>query len=126
MLLPGIVFTFVVAFLVTTVALDIGLIGRPFRLRLFLVLSVLRTLIIVRTGFALSGIELHFLQSVVIVVLGRNIPLDLYVSPALVNTFLFYLSFIDTLVDLERNFVYFLEYRRATVAPGDLILNHVL
>jgi hypothetical protein len=61
MLLPGIIFAFVVAFLVITVALDVRLIGCPFCLRLFLVLSVLRTLIIVRTGFALSGIELHFL-----------------------------------------------------------------
>jgi hypothetical protein len=61
MLLLGVAFAFVVAFLVITVALDVGLIGRPFCLRLFLVLSALRTLIIIRTGFALGSIELHLL-----------------------------------------------------------------
>jgi hypothetical protein len=89
-LLPGVIFAFIVAFLVTTVALDIRLISRPFRLRLFLVLSVLRTLIIVGTGFALSGIELHLLQSVVVVLLFRDISLSFPVRSFLsVITFLF-------------------------------------
>jgi hypothetical protein len=66
------------------------------------------------------------LQSVVVVVLGRDVPLDLGVSPALVNTFLFHLSFVDALIDLERHLVHFLECRRAVLAPCDLILNHVL
>jgi hypothetical protein len=111
----------------TTVALDVGLIGRPFSLRLFLALSVLRTLVVVvRTRFTLGSIELHLLQSVIVIVPGRDVLLDLGVSPALVNTFLFYLSFVDAFVNLERNLVYFLECRRATVAPSDFILDHIL
>jgi hypothetical protein len=109
-LLPGVVFAFVVAFLVTTVALDVRLIGRPFRLRLFLVLSVLRTLIVVRTGFALSGIELHLLQSIVIVVPGRDIPLNLSVSLTLeVITLLFHLHLENTGVNLDGEICYTLE-----------------
>jgi hypothetical protein len=61
-LLPGIVFAFVVAFLATAVALDARLVGSPFRLRLrSFVRVVLRTFIIVGTGFALSSIDLHLL-----------------------------------------------------------------
>jgi hypothetical protein len=61
-LLPGITFAFIVAFLAIAVALDAGLVGRPFRLRLrSFVRLVLRTVIIVRTGFALSSIDLHLL-----------------------------------------------------------------
>jgi hypothetical protein len=66
------------------------------------------------------------LQSVVVVVLGRDVPLDLGVSPALVNTFLFHLSFVDALIDLKRHLVHFLECRRAVFASRDLILDHVL
>jgi hypothetical protein len=114
-----------VAFLATAVALDVGLVGSPFRLRLrSFVRVILRTF--VGTWFAFGGVELHLLQSVVVVVPGRDVPLDLGVSPALVNTFLFHLSFVDAFVDLERNLVHFLECRGATVAPGDLILDHIL
>jgi hypothetical protein len=61
-LLPGIVFAFVVAFLATAVALDVGLIGSPFRLRLrSFVRVVLRTFIVVGTWFAFSSIKLHLL-----------------------------------------------------------------
>jgi hypothetical protein len=61
-LLPGIAFAFVVAFLATAVALDAGLVGRPFRLRLrSFVRFLLRTVVVVGTGFALSGIDLHLL-----------------------------------------------------------------
>jgi hypothetical protein len=46
-LLPGIAFALVVAFLATAVALDVGLVGRPFRLRLgSFVLSFPRTFVV--------------------------------------------------------------------------------
>jgi hypothetical protein len=62
MLLPGIVFALIIAFLTIAVALDIGLIGSPFRLRLrSFIRVVLRTLIIVGTRFAFYSIDLHFL-----------------------------------------------------------------
>jgi hypothetical protein len=111
MLLPGVTFAFVVAFLVITVALDVRLISRPFRLRLFLILSFLRTLvIIVRTGFALSSIELHLLQSVVIVILGRDIPLNLSISLTLeVITLLFHLYLENAGVNLDSEICYTLE-----------------
>jgi hypothetical protein len=61
-LLPGVTFALIVAFLTTAVALDAGLVGSPFRLRLrSFIRVVLRTLIVARTGFALSGIDLHLL-----------------------------------------------------------------
>jgi hypothetical protein len=61
-LLPGVTFALIVAFLATAVALDAGLVGSPFRLRLrSFIRVVLRTLIVARTGFALSGIDLHLL-----------------------------------------------------------------
>jgi hypothetical protein len=69
-LLPGIAFAFVVAFLVTTVALDVGLVGSPFCLRLFLVRVLLRTFVVIGTWFALGGIELYLLQSVIVVFLS--------------------------------------------------------
>jgi hypothetical protein len=52
-----------VAFLAIAVALDTGLIGSPFRLRLgSFIRVVLRTLIIViRTWFTFSSIDLHLL-----------------------------------------------------------------
>jgi hypothetical protein len=70
-LLPGIVFVLVVAFLATAVALDAGLVGSPFRLRLrSFVRVVLRTfVVIVGTWFAFRSVELHPLQSVVVVFL---------------------------------------------------------
>jgi hypothetical protein len=126
MLLPGIIFILIMAFLAIAVALDIGLIGSPFRLRLWSFVRVVLRTFVVRTWLAFSSIELHLLQSVVVIVLGRDVLLDLCVSPTLVYTLLFHLSFIDTLVDLKRNFVHFLECRRTTIAPSDLILNHVL
>jgi hypothetical protein len=112
-LLLGVVFAFIVAFLVITIVLDIRLIGRPFCLRLFLVLSVLRTLvIIVGTGFALGSIELYLLQSVVIVVPGRDIPLNLSVSLTLeVITLLFYLYLENAGVNLDSEVCYALESR---------------
>jgi hypothetical protein len=61
-LLPGIAFALIVAFLTTAVALDAGLVSSPFRLRLrSFVRVVLRTFVVVGTGFALSSIDLHLL-----------------------------------------------------------------
>jgi hypothetical protein len=59
-LLPGIAFAFIVAFLVTAVALNIGLIGSLFvwLLLLFILVSFLITLV-VGTWLAFSGIDLH-------------------------------------------------------------------
>jgi hypothetical protein len=71
-----------VAFLATAVALDAGLVCSPFRLRLrSFVRVVLRTLIVViKTWFAFGGIELHPLQSIVVVFLYWNIALCLAIS----------------------------------------------
>jgi hypothetical protein len=59
-LLPGIIFALIVAFLATAVALDAELVGSPFRLRLRSFVRVVpRTIVMVRTWFSFSGIELH-------------------------------------------------------------------
>jgi hypothetical protein len=81
-LLPGIAFILIVAFLATAVAPDAGLISSPFSLRLrSFVRVVLRTLIVIaRTWFAFSSVELHPLQSVVVVFLCWNIALCLAVG----------------------------------------------
>jgi hypothetical protein len=102
-LLPDIAFAFVVAFLATAVALDAGLVGRPFRLRLrSFVRLVLRTVVVVRTRFALRGIDLHFLQAVVVVLPSRNVPLDLSVRlPLEVTSLLLHLHFENAGVNLD-------------------------
>jgi hypothetical protein len=116
-----------VAFLAIAVVLDVGLVGSPFRLRLrSFVRVVLRTFIIVRTWFAFGSIELYLLQSVIVIVPGRDIPLDLSVSPALVNTFLFYLSFVDTFVDFYYDVVHLTCRSRASFATRDLVFDHIL
>jgi hypothetical protein len=63
MLLLGVIFVLIVAFLTIAVALDARLVGSPFRLRLrSFVRVVLRTLIIIiGTWFAFSSIELYSL-----------------------------------------------------------------
>jgi hypothetical protein len=62
MLLLGITFALIVAFLTIAVVLDIRLIGRPFRLRLrSFIRFVLRTVIMVRTGFTSNDIDLYLL-----------------------------------------------------------------
>jgi hypothetical protein len=93
-----------VAFLATAVALDARLVGRPFRLRLrSFIRFVLRTVIMVGTRFALCGIDLHLLQAVVVVLLSRNVPLDLSVRLSLeVTTLLFYLHFENAGINLDR------------------------
>jgi hypothetical protein len=93
-----------VAFLTIAVVLDAGLVGSPFRLRLrFFVRIVLRTLIVVGTGFALSGIDLYLLQAVVVVLLSRNVLLDLSIRLSLeVTSLLLYLHFENAGVNLDR------------------------
>jgi hypothetical protein len=60
-LLPGIIFILIVAFLAIAIALDVRLVSSPFRLRLrSFVRIILRTFVIV-LGFALSSIELYLL-----------------------------------------------------------------
>jgi hypothetical protein len=62
MLLPGIAFALIVAFLAIAIALDARLVSSPFRLRLrSFIRIILRTFVIVRTGFALSSIDLYLL-----------------------------------------------------------------
>jgi hypothetical protein len=103
-LLPGIAFALIVAFLAIAVALDAGLVGSPFRLRLrSFVRVVLRTFIVVGTWFAFGGIELHLLQSVVVVVLIRNVAFGLPVSSIIVSVTasLFQLQLKDPIVDLD-------------------------
>jgi hypothetical protein len=103
-LLPGVAFALIVAFLAIAVALDARLVSSPFRLRLrSFVRVVLRTLVVVGTGFALSGIDLHLLQAVIVVLPSRNVPLDLSVRLSLeVTSLLLYLHFENTGVNLDR------------------------
>jgi hypothetical protein len=97
--------TFVVAFLATAVALNIGLVVCP-SVRLWSWWSFSRTLVF-GTWLALRSVDLHLLQTVVVVSLGRNVPLDLAVRSALVETsFLLHLSFVDAFVDLHREIVH--------------------
>jgi hypothetical protein len=57
----------------------------------------------VRTWLALRSVDLHLLQTVVVVLLGRNVPLDFGVRLALeVSTLLFHLHFENAGVDLDR------------------------
>ena len=123
-LLPGVTVAFVVAFLAAAVALNTGLVVRPFvRLRSWW--SFLRTSL-VGTWLAFGGVDLHLLQTVVIVSPGRDVPLDLGVWPALVETtLLFHLSFIDAFVDLHREIVH--PFRRGGSFPtSDLVFDLLL
>ena len=84
-LLPGVAFVLVMAFLATTVALNVGLVGCPFRFRLrSLLLSLLRTFL-VGTRLAVSCIDLHLLQPVVVVVPVRNVSLGFSISSTIVS-----------------------------------------
>jgi hypothetical protein len=79
---------------------------------LFLVLSVLQTLIVIGTRFALSSIELYLLQSIVIIIPGRDILLNLSVSLTLeVITLLFYLHLENAGVNLDSEICYTLKSR---------------
>jgi hypothetical protein len=86
-LLPGVAVVRVMAFLAAFVALNTGLVFSPFvRLRSWW--SFLRTLM-VGTWLALRSVELYLLQSVVVLVLVRNIPFGFPISPFLgITTFL--------------------------------------
>jgi hypothetical protein len=105
-LLPGVTFVLIVAFLTIAVVLDARLIGYPFRLRLGSFILFL----IIRTRLTISYIDLYSLQSIVVVFLSRDILLDLRIRSALVDSFLLYLSFIDTFVDLYRDLIYLTRY----------------
>jgi hypothetical protein len=85
-----------------------------------LLLSFSRTLV-VGTWLALRSVELHLLQSVVVISPGRNVPLDLRVRLTLeVTTLLFQLHFEDASVNLDREVCHALQSRRALVMHGDL------
>jgi hypothetical protein len=80
-LLLGVAVARVIAFLTAFVALNTGLVFSPFvRLRSWW--SFLGTLM-VRTWLALRSVELHLLQSVVVVVPVGNVPFGFPVSPFL-------------------------------------------
>ena len=69
---------------------------------------------------------MHLLQTVVVVSLGRDVPLDLRVSPTLEETtLLFYLSFVDAFVDLHRKIVHPFR-RRRSISTSDLVFNLIL
>ena len=95
-LLPGVAFVLVMAFLATAVALNAGLVGCPFRFRL----GSFVVLLVVGTRLTFSCIDLHSLQPIVVVFPGGDLPLSLSIGSSLVDTFLFHLSFVDSLVDL--------------------------
>jgi len=120
-LLPGVAFPRVVAFLAAYVALNTGLVFRPFvRLRSFL-LSFLWTFV-VGTWLALGDIDLHLLQAVVVVSLGRDVPLDLRVWPALVDSSFLHLSFVDPFIDLHREIVHPF-WRSRALPTNDLVFD---
>ena len=80
----------------------------------------------VGTWLAFGGVDLHLLQTVVVVFLGRNVPLDLRVWSAVEETtFLFHLSFVDTFVDLHREIVHILR-RSGSISTSNLVLDLIL
>jgi hypothetical protein len=86
MLLPGVIFILIIAFLATAVALDARLVGCPFRLRLRSFVLFL----VVRTRLAVSCIDLHLLQPVIVVLPVGDISFSLSVRSILsVTAFLF-------------------------------------
>jgi hypothetical protein len=91
MLLPGIAFVLVVAFLATAVALNVRLVGCPFCFRLgSFVLSFLWTFI--GTWLAFGCVNLHLLQPVVIVLPFGDISFGFPIRSILsITTFLFQL-----------------------------------
>jgi hypothetical protein len=95
-LLLSFVFVLVVAFLAIAVALNARLVGYPFRFRLG---SFVLFVVVVRTGLTFGCIDLHFLQPIVVVLPGGYLLLNLSISSSLVDSFLFYLSFVDAFVD---------------------------
>ena len=110
-LLPSLAFVLVIAFLATTVALNVGLVGYPFRFRLgSLLLSFLWTFL--GTWLAVSCVDLHFLQPVVIILLCGYLPLSLGISFSLeVVTLLFYLHFENAGVNLNSEVYHILQSR---------------
>ena len=127
-LLPGVIFVLIIAFLAITVALNVRLVGYPFRFRLrSLLLSLLRTFLI-RTRLTVSCIDLYLLQSVVVIVLVRNVSLSFSVSSTIVSVTasLFQLQLKDPIVDLDGKFREILEVRQPVVPKGDLLANLVL
>jgi hypothetical protein len=90
MLLLGIIFILIVAFLAIAVALDARLVSSPFRLRLGSFVRVILRTFVVGTWFALGSIELHLLQSIVVVLLFGDISFGFSISSFLsVTTLLF-------------------------------------
>jgi hypothetical protein len=88
-LLPGFAFVLIVAFLAIAVALNVGLVGCPFRFRLG---SLFLFVVIVGTRLAFGCIDLHLLQPVVVVLLFGDISFGFPVRSILsVTTFLFQL-----------------------------------
>jgi hypothetical protein len=80
---------------------------------------------VVGTWLALFSIDLHLLQTVVVISLGRNVPLDLSVRSALVDSFLLYLSFVETFVDLHYKIVH--SFQRGGAFPvSNLVFNLLL
>ena len=80
----------------------------------------------VGTWLAFGGVDLHLLQTVVVVFLGRNVPLDLRVWSAVEETtFLFHLSFVDTFVDLYREIVHIFR-RSRSISISNLVFNLIL
>jgi hypothetical protein len=122
-LLLGVAVACVVAFLAAFVALNTRLVFSPF-VRLQSWWSFLRTLV-VGTWLALRGVDLHLLQTVVVVSPGRNVLLDLSIRSALVDSFLLHLSFVETFVDLHCEIVH--SFRRGRAFPtSDLVFDLLL
>jgi hypothetical protein len=82
---------------------------------------------VVGTWLAIRSVDLHFLQTVVVVLPGRNVPLDFGVQLALeVSALLFHLHFENAGVDLDRQIGHLLQGRGAFVPHRDFFPDLVL
>lgn len=120
-LLPSSTFVLVVSFLAAAVTLH---------LRLVLGLSLLWAfLLALGTWLALSGVELHLFQPVIVVSPFWNVPLGpavgLRVPTVKVTAPFFHLSFVQTFVNLHGNVVHILSRRWAMFPACNLILHRV-
>jgi len=115
----------IVAWFTAFVALTTGLVLHAFGRSQSLLFCFLWTFRF-GTWLAFCGVDLHLLQTVVVISLSRNVPLDLRVSPALEETtLLLHLSFVDAFVDLHCKIVHPFR-RRRSISTSDLVFDLIL
>ena len=117
-------FILIVTLLAVSVALNVRLVLGPLRF------ITLLAFLAFRTWLTISGIKLHLLQPVIVVVPFWNISFGLRVGRSVSSietssTFL-HLSFVETFVDLHCDVVHFPRRCRTRVTSGNLILDLIL